>query len=91
MAARLPTIDAMKNSGIVGENNQGLLEYRSAKKPHQNIVAAENQDRQRVYAAIAHKIGTSPAMVGQRRARKLAEIGAKGQWFQSPAGKWYRK
>jgi uncharacterized protein len=91
MAARIPTITAMKNKGIVGENNQGLLEYRGAKRPNKNVVAAENHDRQTVYAAIARKAGTTPALVGQRRARKLAEIGLKGQWFQSPNGKWYRK
>jgi len=91
MAARIPTIDAMKNGGIVGENNQGFLEYRSGNRPHQDIVAAENRDRHAVYAAIGKKEGASAALVGQRRARMLADRGPHGQWFQSPNGKWYKK
>lgn len=91
MAARLPTINAMKNQGIVGENSHGFLVYRSANKPHQDVVAAENRDRRTVYQEIAKKEGVSPALVGQRRARMLADIGAKGQWFQLPDGKWHKK
>jgi hypothetical protein len=91
MAARLPTIDAMKNSGIVGENNRGFLQYLTSKRPHQNIVAAENHDRQTVYAEIGKKEGAPAALVGQRRARMLLERGPHGQWFQKPNGKWFKK
>ncbi len=91
MAARIPTIDAMKNSGIVGEDNRGFLEYLTSKKPQQNIVAAENHDRQTVYAEIGKKEGAPAALVGQRRARMLFERGPHGQWFQKPDGKWYKK
>ena len=91
MASRIPTINALKDKGLVGENNRGFLEYRTGNRPHKNVVAAENHDRQAVYTAIAKKEGASAALVGQRRAKMLASIGKKGQWFQSPDGRWYRK
>lgn len=91
MASRLPAINSLKDSGAVGENNKGFLEFRSGNKPQQNVVSAENGDRRKVYAAIGKKQGASPALVGQRRAQMIAQKGKKGHWFQSPDGKWYKK
>jgi len=91
MASRLPAITALKDKGVVGENNKGLLEYRSGNRTDQATVNAENQDRSKVYAAIAKKEGVSAALVGERRAKRLAEIGQKGHWFQDAGGNWYQK
>lgn len=91
MAARLPAINSLKDGGIVGENNKGFLEFRSAKKTNQDVVSAENGDRKKVYAAIAKKQGATPELVGQRRAQMIAQKGKKGHWFQRPDGKWYKK
>lgn len=90
MAARLPAITNLKNSGIVGENNQGLLKFRGP-KTEEKLVAAENNDRIRVYAAIAKSQKVSAALVGQRRAAQIAEKGSSGQKFQRPDGSWYTK
>lgn len=91
MVARLPTINALKDQGILGENNGGYLEYRTAKQPEKEVIDAENTDRRAVYQAIAKKQGVSPALVGKRRALQLAEKGAAGHWYQKPDGSWYKK
>ena len=91
MAARIPAINTLKDSGLIGENNAGLLEYRTGQKPEQTMVQEENGDRQTVYAAIAQKEGVSPALVGQRRAQMIAEKGKNGHWYQTADGKWYQK
>ena len=90
MADRAPTITALKDQGLVGENNQGFLEIRSP-QAQSNLVADENRDRAAVYQAIAKKIGTTPDLVGQRRAGKLAEMARSGNWLQASDGSWYQK
>lgn len=91
MAARIPAINTLKDGGLIGENNGGLLEYRTAQKPEQTMVQEENGDRQTVYTAIARKEGVSPALVGQRRAQMIAEKGKSGHQYQAADGKWYQK
>jgi len=91
MAARIPAINALKDQGVIGENNKGFLEYRGAGKPQLTLVQAENSDRAAVYAAIGKGQGASPVLVGQRRAKMIAENGQTGHWFQKPDGSWYKK
>lgn len=90
MAARLPEIISLKAAGQIGENNVGLLEYRGggAAVP---VVEDENHDRKLVYEAIAKKAGTTPTLVGQRRAAQIAQQAPAGTWLQSPGGQWYQK
>lgn len=91
MAARIPVINALKDQGLIGENNTGLLDYRTDQKPEQVTIQDENIDRQAVYAAIAKKEGVSPILVGQRRAQMIEEKGKSGHWYQSADGKWFKK
>jgi len=91
MAARIPAINALKDQGVVGENNKGFLEYRVGGNPQQALVQAENADRAAVYAAIAKNQGASPALVGERRANMIAQNGQPGHWYQKPDGTWYKK
>lgn len=91
MADRIPAINALKDQGLIGENNTGLLEYRTGQKPDQAMIQEENNDRQTVYGAIAKKEGVSPTLVGQRRAKMIAENGKSGHWFQGADGKWFQK
>lgn len=91
MAARIPSINKLKDQGLVGENNTGLLEYRTNNKPEQSLIKDENTDRQKVYAAIGKKEGVSPTLVGQRRAKMLADKGKGGHWYQANNGKWFKK
>ncbi len=91
MLARLPTINALKAKGIVGENNRGLLEYRTDQRVQQEVVEAENADRLAVYRAIAKKERVSVDLVGARRARQIAAKAPPGTWLQDERGRWYRK
>ena len=92
MQQRLPTIVKLKADGLVGENNKGYLEFvPGAAKKDSNTVSAENNDRQAVYGAIAKQQGTSPQLVGERRASQIGQKASSGSWLQDPSGKWHRK
>jgi uncharacterized protein YdbL (DUF1318 family) len=92
MQQRLPTIVQLKSDGIVGENNQGYLEFvPGAAQKMDNIVAEENSDRKMVYEAIAKQQNTSADLVGRRRAIQIGQRSAAGEWLQDNSGKWYKK
>ncbi len=91
MLARIPAINALKDQGLIGENNQGYLEYRSGQQPEKETVTSENADRRTVYAEIARKEGVGIDLVEKRRALQIAQIGSAGHWFQRPDGSWYKK
>ena len=91
MAARLPAINALKGNGTVGENNLGFLEFRTGNTAKKAIVDDENHDREIVYQAIGKKQGAPAKLVGQRRAKMIADSGSAGEWFQKPDGSWYKK
>ena len=91
MRDRLPRIIELKAAGIIGENNQGFLSFVGDRKPEQALVDAENEDRKRVYGAIAKQQGTTAAVVGQRRALQIAEKAKPGEWLQDAGGKWAQK
>jgi len=92
MAERLPSIVKLKTDGVIGENNKGILEFvPGAAKKMQDVVAAENKDRGLVYSAIANQQGTSAVLVGERRARQIADRASSGEWLQDKSGNWYKK
>ena len=91
MKQRLPVIIELKTKGIVGENNAGYLEFIGTKKEQADVVAAENEDRKTVYAAIAKQQGTTAELVGKRRALQIAKKANPGEWVQDSSGKWIQK
>lgn len=91
MKDRLPAINSLKDSGVIGENNQGYLEFRKDNKKEAALVADENNDREKVYAAIAKQQGVTVELVGSRRALQIAEIASPGTWLQKKDGSWYQK
>jgi len=91
MAARIPAISDLKAKGSVGENNKGFLEFRGKNQPQKDVINAENKDRLQVYKAIGKKQGASPTLVGQRRAKAIAQKTKPGQWYQKADGKWAKK
>ncbi len=92
MVQRLPAIDALRDRGAAGENNQGLLEARGPLAAGESeTVAAENADRQTVYAALAAQTGASADAVGRSRARQIAAGSKAGVWLQDEAGRWHQK
>ncbi len=91
MKNRLPVIKELKAQGVVGEDNKGYLQFVGGKQAKPDVVAAENKDRQTVYAAIAKQQGTTAELVGQRRALQIAKRANKGEWVQDKSGKWLQK
>ena len=91
MKERLPHIVELKTAGIIGENSQGFLAFVGGNHKGQAVVDAENQDRRQVYTAIAKQQGTTPELVGQRRALQLFSNAKAGEWLQKANGQWVRK
>ena len=91
MKNRLPVIKKLKADGIVGENNQGYLQFVGGNKANADVVAAENKDRETVYTAIAKQQGTTAELVGKRRALQIANKADPGEWVQDAGGNWIQK
>lgn len=91
MSERLSKLDQLKASGVLGENNRGLVELRGSDAEAGDVMAAENRDRGIVYAELARQTGTNPDQVGRARARQIAASSASGVWLQKADGSWYKK
>jgi uncharacterized protein len=91
MRERRPDITALKNDGVIGENNKGFLQFMGEKHSRQDVVEGENADRKQVYQAIAKQQGSTEAAVGARRAMKIAQTAKPGGWLQNASGTWYQK
>ena len=91
MRDRLADIVELKTSGVVGENNQGYLEYLPGKSGKKEIVDSENADRRLVYQAIAKQEGIAVEHVGKRRAIQIGEKAKSGEWLQNEKGQWDQK
>jgi len=91
MRARLPEINELKKSGVIGENNQGFLELRSESNAAEALILEENNDRLLVYKKIAQQQKTTPELVGQRRALQIIDKAIPGTWLQDKPGSWYQK
>ena len=91
MKQRLPQIIQMKQQGIIGENDRGYLEYVSGNQPNQEIVEAENSDRQKVYEMIAKQQGVPIQKVEQLRAAQIVRKAIEGEMLKRSDGSWYKK
>ena len=91
MKQRLPEIVSMKSQGIIGENASGYLEFVAAKRVKEDLVAAENRDREAVYSAIAAQQGVAIEIVAKRRAIQIVNQAVKGEYLKNEGGTWYQK
>ncbi len=91
MKERLPLIVELKNKGIVGENSLGYLEFVGHIKEKEDVVSAENKDREKVYEAIAKGQNATVEKVGQIRAKQIAEKADPGDWLKDSSGNWHQK
>lgn len=92
MEQRIAPLNALKDRGVAGENNQGFLEARgNASASDHQLIGQENADRRTVYAAIAAQTGATPDAVGRHRAQQIAAIARPGHWLQDPNGTWRQK
>jgi uncharacterized protein len=88
MRARLPELVTLKAQGVIGENNKGYLTILKAPTDKEALVKAENDDRRKIYSAIAKQQGTTAELVGKRRALQIAEKADPGTMIQGADGKW---
>ena len=92
MQKRLPAVNALLKKAVIGEANTGYLAVLgSVTDEDKKLVEAENRDRKTVYAAIARQQGATVELVGQRRAKQIAERAAAGTRYQDADGKWQTK
>jgi uncharacterized protein YdbL (DUF1318 family) len=91
MRERVPVIDQLKLSEAVGENNQGFLEVRKAGGDAAAVVAAENKDREELFAETATRTGSTATAVGKSFARQIAARSPAGVWLQHEDGTWHKK
>ncbi len=91
IASRQSTVASLKEKGVLGENNRGLLEVRQNEGDADRVAADENRDRGIIYAELAKKTGASPDSVGRARAKQIAANSRPGVWVQDEAGKWTKK
>jgi Protein of unknown function (DUF1318) len=107
MGSRLPQIDRLRDSGAVGEGNNGLLVVRDEKlvaPADRQTVTMENQNRSTVINGMTRaiiRINRVPEneqnlrqvmpQAAQQFAALRRDSAKKGWWIQDPAGNWARK
>lgn len=101
-AGRLADLSAYKAKGVVGENNQGLVEARNldalgdlkARADVQRLVKAENADREELYKEVAAAKGVDLSQLPKIRetyAATLRDRAKPGEWIQGADGGWKQK
>lgn len=92
--AQKATIDAAKAQGIVGEQADGFLGFRTpASDPAlQTAVSTTNDARRQAYAERARQAGTTADVAGARmfESQLLPRISS-GQWYRNAAGQWVQR
>ena len=93
MKERVSSINAMKQSGKIGEDNKGYIGVvsDSLSDSEKSTLNSENSDRKSVYAAIAKKQNSTTELVGMRRAIQNAERAKKGEYIMDKDGAWKKK
>jgi hypothetical protein len=107
MGARLGDIDRLRDSGAVGEGNNGMLAVRDDKlmtPEARNLLAAENENRRTVMNGMARAIirinraqenDLNRKQVLPQAIEQFAGLrrdsARKGWWIQDPNGNWGRK
>lgn len=106
MGSRLPEIDRLRDSGVVGEANNGLLSVREgALSPgDKKLVDMENENRQTVMRGMAkaiiriNRVPETPDNLKQvtpQATEQFASIrrdsAKKGWWIQDTHGNWLKK
>ena len=91
MKERVSTLNQLKQSEAIGENNQGFVEVRKPGGDAAAVVAAENKDREELFADTATRTGGTAATVGKSFAKQLAGRPDAVGWFLREDGTWYKK
>jgi len=92
--ARFNTLAQQKAAGTIGEDNQGHVARLSGGSEIADLVAAENDDRDVIYAAIMQQNSLPAdalATVRQVFAETQREKASPGDKIQLPSGEWTTK
>ncbi len=100
--ARVADLDRYKDQGVIGENNQGMVEARNletlsdlkARAEVQRLVKAENTDREELYKEIAAAEGVDLSQlprIKETYAGTLRANAKPGHWIQDAGGAWKQK
>ena len=93
-SAQKAQIDAAKAAGVVGEQADGFLGFRtpSSDAGLPSAVSTTNSARRSAYASSAAQAGTTADVAGARmfEGQLLARIPA-GQWYRTASGQWVQK
>lgn len=90
---RYPKLEALNGAGKIGETHLGFVEAVNGgplDAEATKLVAAENSDRTTLYAVIAKKQNTTPALVAERNAKREFSTAKSGEWLKFPDG-WKQK
>lgn len=101
-ASRLQQINEVKLIGVIGEDNEALLEVLNlevlsdlkARAEVQKLVRAENADREQLFKEIAAAKNVDASQIPQIRttyASTIREEARRGDWIQMPDGTWKQK
>ncbi len=97
MRQRFPALENAYNQGWIGIKADGFLVVRNAPLKERNrvnkLVAAENNDRRRLYQAIANANGQPQwyEQIKQTFAKRWISHAHRGWWIQQSNGQWVRK
>jgi uncharacterized protein YdbL (DUF1318 family) len=87
-------IDAAKTRGVVGEQADGLLGFRTPSSDAALTQAVEvtNRGRREAYARTARDTGVTPEVAGARmfEGQLLPRISS-GQWYRNDRGQWVQR
>ncbi len=97
---RYPTLTKLQAAGKVGETHAGMVavvrpEYAGEKVSEtekvSDVVAAENADRGKLYAAIARQQQTTPEVVAQRNAKRNFDKAGAEEFLLTSKNQWVQK
>jgi uncharacterized protein YdbL (DUF1318 family) len=106
MGARAAETERLRDRGLVGEGNNGLLVIRdrSISPAEQKIVNDENENRRTVMKGMAraiiriNRVPETDANLNQVMPQAVEQFSSlrrdtakKGWWIQDPGGNWFRK
>jgi uncharacterized protein YdbL (DUF1318 family) len=98
MKRRFPSLVSAYNQGWIGIKRDGFLTLKGnvplkERNRINKLVAAENNDRQRLYQAIANANGHPEWAdeIQQTFAKRWISHAHRGWWIQQPNGQWVRK
>lgn len=89
---RYDKLISLESSGVVGENNQGLVEVRQGQDVSApGLVSDENRDRMVIYKGIAKNNGVSVAQIQKIYTERLQSDAPAGTPIQTGGGSWVKK